>query len=123
MQHAWQCRCATIKGFVKDPRTVNHAVCYCRDCQAFAHFLGQEGAVLDTIGGTYVVQVPPSSITITQGGATLACMRLTEKGLLRWYADCCKTPIGNTLANYKFSFIGIIHNCLENAGVPIRNSF
>jgi hypothetical protein len=123
MQHPLQCRCETIKGFVQDPRTVNHALCYCRDCQAFAHFLGQENAVLDAIGGTEVVQVPPSSITITRGSASLACMRLTEKGLLRWYADCCKTPIGNTLANYQFSFIGIVHNCLENAQVPIRDSF
>jgi hypothetical protein len=34
-------------------------------------------------------------------------MRLSDKGLLRWYARCCNTPIANTPANYKASFAGI----------------
>jgi Family of unknown function (DUF6151) len=50
-------------------------------------------------------------------------MRLTEKGMLRWYASCCNTPIGNTLANYKISFIGLVHTCLENADTPLHDSF
>jgi hypothetical protein len=40
-------------------------------------------------------------------------------GLLRWYAACCKTPIGNTLPNFRASFVGLIHSCLQNAGAPI----
>lgn len=50
-------------------------------------------------------------------------MRLTEKGLLRWYAACCNTPIGNTLHTPKLSFIGLVHNCLENDAPPLRDSF
>jgi hypothetical protein len=53
----------------------------------------------------------------------LACMRLTEKGLLRWYAACCNTPIGNTLATPKISFIGLVHNCLETGGQSLDASF
>ena len=42
-------------------------------------------------------------------------MRLTDKGMLRWYTTCGNTPIGNTMPNFKFSFIGMIHRCLTVA--------
>jgi len=113
--HPLQCRCGTLKGVVQDPRSGNHAVCWCRDCQAFAHFLGRANEVLDERGGTEVIQVLPRNVVFTQGADALACMRLTSKGLVRWYAGCCKTPVGNTLATPKLSFIGLIHTCLKGA--------
>ncbi len=53
----------------------------------------------------------------------LACMRLTKRGLVRWYAKCCNTPLGNTLGNYKVSFVDLIHSCLENGGRSLDDSF
>jgi hypothetical protein len=102
----------------------NRVLCYCKDCQAFAHFLGRASDVLDERGGSDIVQILPKNLTFTHGADALACMRLTEKGLLRWYASCCKTPIGNTLATPKVSFIGLVHSCLENpAGFgPVRGT-
>jgi hypothetical protein len=85
--------------------------------------LGQEGETLDAQGGSEVVQTLPKNITFTQGLEALACLRLTDKGMVRWYASCCKTPIGNTLENYKISFIGLLHNCLESPQLPLQNSF
>jgi len=123
MQHPLQCRCGTIKGWVSDTHSANRVVCYCRDCQAFARFLGQESETLDAQGGSDIVQTLPKNVTFTQGTDALACMRLTDKGMVRWYAGCCKTPIGNTLENYKISFIGLLHNCLETTGQPLQNSF
>jgi Family of unknown function (DUF6151) len=123
MEHPLQCRCGTVRGSIKEPHSANRAVCYCRDCQAFARFLGQENEILDAQGGTDVIQILPKNLTFTQGIEALACIRLSEKGLLRWYASCCNTPIGNTLANFKISFIGLIHNCLEHAGAPVSESF
>ena len=123
MQHPLQCRCGTIKGWVSDPASANRAVCYCRDCQAFARFLGQESETLDAQGGSDIVQTLPKNVTFTQGMDALACMRLTQKGMIRWYAGCCKTPIGNTLENYKISFIGLLHNCLESPAQSLANSF
>jgi hypothetical protein len=123
MQHPLQCRCGTIKGSVSDPQSANRAVCYCRDCQAFARFLGQEVETLDAQGGSDIVQTLPKNVTFSQGTDALACMRLTDKGMLRWYANCCKTPIGNTLENYKISFVGLLHNCLETPGHPLQSSF
>ena len=121
--HPLQCRCGTIKGFVDTSKPVNRAACYCKDCQAFAHYLGRPGDILDGNGGTDVVQTIPAKVTLTQGRESLACIRLTEKGLVRWYAKCCNTPIGNTAANYRFSFVGLIHNCLEVPPASLDDSF
>jgi uncharacterized protein DUF6151 len=52
-----------------------------------------------------------------------ACARLSEKGLLRWYVKCCNTPIGNTVANYRVSFIGLVHSCLDSTGESLDASF
>src|SRR5262245_19575480 len=105
MSHPLHCRCGTIKRSINDPRSANHAICYCRDCQAFAHFLGREKDILDERVGSDIVQILPKNLAFTQGSEALACMRLTPQGMLRWYAGCCNTPIGNTLATPKLSFI------------------
>jgi hypothetical protein len=123
VNHPLQCRCGNVKGYVTDPQKVNRAVCYCRDCQAFAHFLGRAADILDSQGGTDVIQTLPARVIITEGKEMLACMRLSRNGLMRWYTTCCKTPIGNTLPNFRFSFVGLIHSCLENGGVPLDGSF
>jgi hypothetical protein len=123
LDHPLRCRCGAVKGYVSDPQSVNRAVCYCRDCQAFAHFLGRAGDILDARGGTDVIQTLPARVIFTEGREVLACMRLSRNGLMRWYTTCCNTPIGNTLPNFRFSFVGLIHNCLENGGVPLDGSF
>lgn len=123
MPHPLQCRCGTVRGRVDRPELANRAVCYCSSCQAFAHFLGKPGDILDSQGGSDVIQVLPKNVTLTQGADALACLRLTDKGMLRWYADCCRTPIGNTLDSPKLSFVGLLHSCLETTGVPIGSSF
>ncbi len=121
--HPLRCRCGAIQGSVANPRSSNHAVCYCRDCQAFAHYLGRAGEILDARGGSDIVQTQPKNLTFIQGSEQLACLRLTPKGLLRWYSRCCRTPIGNTLATPKLSFIGLLHSCLTGEGGPLQESF
>jgi hypothetical protein len=123
MNHPLQCRCGTLKGYVDTSKSVNRAVCYCKDCQAFARYLRRPGEILDCQGGTDVIQTLPAKVTFTQGQEQLACMRLTDKGLVRWYAKCCNTPIGNTAANYRLSFVGLIHNCLEAPPASLDDSF
>ena len=123
MNHPLQCRCGTVQGCLTSTTGVNRCVCYCRDCQAFAHFLGKADQILDAQGGTDVVQTRPANLTFTHGQDALACMRLTPKGLLRWYAACCNTPVGNTVANYRVSFVGLVHSCLEGTGASLDQSF
>lgn len=121
--HPLQCRCGTLKGSLAAGRRVNRVICYCRDCQAFAHYLGDAGAVLDERGGSDIVQVQPKYLAFTQGVDRLACLRLTPKGLLRWYVRCCRTPIGNTLATPKVSFIGLLHSCLGARAGSLNEAF
>jgi len=112
---ALRCRCGTVRGVARavSPRTVNHCFCYCDDCQAFAHFLGRADDLLDAYGGTEVVQMSQASFALTAGVESLAAMRLTEKGLMRWYASCCNTPIGNTLPTPAIPFIGLIRAFID----------
>jgi len=107
------CRCGSVRGRVTDatPRTVNRVVCYCDDCQAFAHHLGRAD-LLDAHGGSDIVQVAPASITFERGAERIVGLRLGPKGLYRWYASCCKTPVGNTVSP-AIPFVGIIAHAFE----------
>jgi hypothetical protein len=112
-----------LKGFVSHPAGVSRGVCYCNDCQAYAHFLGKADDILDEMGGTDVVAILPKYVTFTQGLETLACMSLTENGMLRWYASCCNTPIGNTPRNFKVAHVGLVHTCLKGPLNTLEISF
>lgn len=123
MNHPIQCTCGILKGTVNQTEGVNRGVCYCADCQAFAHFLGRNNEILDDLGGTNIIQTLPKNINFTEGTENLACMRLTENGLLRWYTTCCNTPIGNTPSSFKTSFVGLVHICLGPAEGALDDSF
>ena len=102
-----RCGCGKVRGIVADasPRGANRVVCYCDDCQAFAHQLGRAD-LLDAQGGSDIIQVAPASLTFVEGQDLIRGVRLTPKGLYRWYANCCNTPVGNTLTP-AVPFVGI----------------
>jgi len=122
MNHALRCRCGKLRGHVERSTSATRAVCYCKDCQAYARFLGTPG-VLDTDGGTEVVASLPRHVRFSAGADALACLSLSERGLLRWYASCCKTPIGNTPRNPKVPYVGLIHACFEGGSSGIETTF
>ena len=123
MNHPLQCRCGTIKGYVVRPGMAKRAVCYCKDCQAFAHFLKRADTVLDEHGGTAIVATVAKQVHFTQGLEALACMSLSDHGLLRWYASCCNTPIGNTPRDFKTPYVGLIESCLKSNSPSLEDSF
>lgn len=123
MKHPLRCRCGTLKGHVSRPDKATRLVCYCKDCQAFAHFLGRPQDILDGMGGTDVAATRAEFISFTEGADNLACMSLSDKGLLRWYARCCNTPIGNTPRDHKLPHVGLIHTCLANPSQTLDSSF
>ncbi len=120
-----QCRCGAVRAVLRGvaPEIGNHCVCYCKDCQAFAKALDRLD-VLDTNGGTDIFQLSQARFEFTQGVDRVACLRLGPKGLARWYASCCNTPIGNTMATRGIPFVGVVRAFLrEPAGDalgPIR---
>lgn len=93
--------------------TVNRLVCFCDDCRAFAHLLGRGEALLDDNGGTEVLQTTPARLAVTEGDDHLACVKLSPKGILRWYASCCGSPICNTPATPRLPFASLVHGIVD----------
>jgi hypothetical protein len=50
-------------------------------------------------------------------------MSLSDHGLLRWYATCCNTPIGNTPRDFKTPYVGLIESCLKSNSPSLQESF
>jgi hypothetical protein len=110
------CRCREVRGRVKNAsaQNVNRVVCYCDDCQAFLQHIGRTD-LLDEHGGTDIVQVAPASLSFDRGAERIVALRLSPKGLYRWYASCCKTPLGNTLTP-SIPFVGIAAQVFNEPG-------
>ena len=108
-----RCRCGEVVGVVANAsqRTVNRVVCYCDDCQAFAHQLGRAD-LLTAKGGSDIVQVAPASLTFVKGQDRIAGVRLTPKGLFRYHTTCCNTPVGNTFSP-AIPFVGILAQAFD----------
>ncbi|WP_102108261.1 DUF6151 family protein [Oceaniglobus roseus] len=105
---AFSCRCGSLAGVLHDasPRSGCHLICYCADCRAFARHMG----VADRLtpgGGSQLFQALPAKIGITKGAELVACLRLSPKGLHRWYAACCNTPLANTVGTPKVPLAGL----------------
>lgn len=111
-----RCRCGRVRGVAKgvSPKAGLRFVCYCKDCQAFARFLGRPD-VLDEAGGTDIFQMAVGRLEMAAGGDALGCLRLASRGVYRWYADCCGTPIGNTMGP-RVPLIGVTHSFMDHRG-------
>jgi hypothetical protein len=99
-------------------------VCYCDDCQAFAHALHRQD-LLDQAGGSELFGTTPASVTLDQGVEQLRCLRLTPSGMLRWYWHCCDTPFANTQSMPAMPFISVHRASIavddaDVLGPPIR---
>jgi hypothetical protein len=108
------CRCGAVRGKALgvSTETGSRVICYCRDCQAFGRFLGTPG-ILDPQGGSEIFQMTQSQLRLDTGVDKLACVRLSETGMMRFYAGCCRTPIGNTLARARSPFIGVVQPFMD----------
>ena len=118
-----RCRCGEVRGVVSNPsqKSANRVVCYCDDCQAFVYQIGRAD-LLDAHGGTDIVQVAPGSLSIVRGQDKIAGVRLTPKGLFRWYTTCCNTPMGNTLTP-SVPFVGITVQVFDGGASHADDTF
>jgi hypothetical protein len=121
--HPISCQCGAVRGELQISRAANRGVCYCSDCQTYALVLGKAAEVLDSLGGTDVIATLSENIRFTAGQEHLACLSLSPRGALRWYASCCNTAIANTPRDYRIAYAGVVHNCLEYAGVDLDSVF
>jgi hypothetical protein len=104
-----RCQCGAIQGTLHNvsPSTTQHLTCHCDDCRTFIRHIGRADDLLTAHGGITVVQTSPPCLTIEQGIEHVGCIRLSPKGLLRWYATCCNTPLANMLDKPGLPFIGV----------------
>lgn len=104
----FSCACGDLRGVLHHaiPREVCHLICYCNDCRAFTRHMGVADQ-LEPGGGSPLIQVLPARIEITAGAEHIACLRLTKKGLHRWYAACCGTPLANTVGTSRVPLAGM----------------
>jgi len=109
-----ECACGAVQGVIEGSGAHNRGLCYCSDCRAFARFLNKAPEVLDEQGGTEIVQIAQPRLRFEQGEEHLAAVRLSDKGIIRWYAACCRTPIGNTLPTRRVAVIGLVRACLDS---------
>jgi hypothetical protein len=95
-----QCDCGKFRGTALnvDSSRGNRIVCLCDDCQTFAHFLKRPKDILDANGGTDITPLRPAFIKLNSGQEHLKCLRLSEKGMFRWYAGCCNSPVANSMS-------------------------
>ena len=91
---SWRCDCGDVE-FTLSNAKGTRCVCYCADCRAFLTHLGRQ-EIADQAGGTDLFQTTPDRLELFKGADKLACLRLSEKGPLRWYTTCCNTPVCNT---------------------------
>ena len=110
---SWTCDCGAVRIAVA-PAKGTRCICYCRDCQAFQRHLGHS-EVLDAVGGTDLFQTMPDRVEIKAGAEQLACLQLSEKGPLRWYAACCNAGICNTGRTFKVPLASFTVRGFEDA--------
>jgi hypothetical protein len=69
--------------------------------------------VLDPAGGTDIFHMAPGRVKLTAGTDAMRCLSLSNK-VLRWYTECCRTPIANTPPGPGFPVIGMVHSFMDH---------
>jgi hypothetical protein len=107
LTHACRCGAVEIAVAVPSRRAGTRVTCYCADCQTAARLCPEPDALLGPAGGTDIWQTTPDRLTLVRGAEHLEIRRLSPKGLCRWTATCCETPLFNTLERLGFPFVGL----------------
>ena len=109
-----RCFCGKVNGVLKIvKKDLFYAQCFCCDCQNYAKHLESEDKILDQYGASSLIQTYPKYLTLLEGKEHINCVQIKEKGLLRWYANCCNSPLANTMTNPRVPFISISTQVLK----------
>lgn len=124
-----QCECGQFRAEIKQfPNEMpGRLACYCDDCQIYLMHMKRADLFLDGAGGTEIAPIYPAHLTLVSGAEQLRCLRLSPRGLFRWSASCCNTPIANVQPG--FPWIGVFARpftikdprLLEKTFGPIRS--
>lgn len=99
-----RCRCGRVSGHLE---TGNGTLiqCHCSDCERYRAHLQPD---ISREPGVEIYQTTPDRLEITEGWEHVTCLRLGPKGMYRWYASCCKTPLANCLISPMMPFAGVV---------------
>ncbi|MCG7623153.1 DUF6151 family protein [Epibacterium sp. Ofav1-8] len=100
------CSCGSLSGHVTGAAVKQgfRILCHCADCRAVELYHGCP----DPKGtGVDLLQLAPDMVRIDQGAEHLRLLQLSPRGLYRWYAGCCGTPLFNGLRKPKLPFIAV----------------
>lgn len=106
---AFSCTCGQLRGTIRDlsPATAIRATCFCADCRAAELWHGQPDPGAE---GVDLAMLDPARLRLDAGAANLGVIRLSPKGILRWYATCCGARLFNTVQSPRFVFVTILSN-------------
>ena len=110
-----KCKCGEFRAVVKNfvSATSGRAICYCDDCQAYAHALGRPKEILTEHGGTDITPVMPSQLKILSGAGQLRLLRLTPDGMNRFFVECCHSPVVNA-PGPQIPYLGLVTAMAED---------
>lgn len=112
------CVCGAMGGNLRlSSGSAIRVICHCDDCQTYGHFL-RASRVLDSNGGTEVIQSWPRRVIWDKGLEHLKLVRLAPQGMYRFYADCCRAPLANAVAKPTMPFIGLIAQRVVDLQTP-----
>lgn len=89
------------------PSQGNRLICHCKSCQAYPRLLGHP-EVLDAGRGIDITQVSADRVALVAGAERIGALRVTPKGVFRWYATCCNSPLCTTLPDPRWGLIGLV---------------
>lgn len=100
---SFACDCDTLRGTLVGVSASNgtRAECFCHDCRAAELFAGQQDPAP---GPVQLYQTTPDRVRFDAGQDQLAVFALSDKGPLRWQAQCCGTMMFLTPRNPKIPF-------------------
>jgi len=109
----FSCRCGKLSGALSGVRASEgtHVVCHCDYCRRANAAFGIPGT---REAGVDLWQTTPDRIRIETGAEAMALMRLSSRGVFRWYAACCGTPMFNTMAGPRLPFVGVLVDRLDD---------
>lgn len=114
---ALSCSCGTVTGTLRARPRGMHIICHCGSCRAaHQHLTGTDVEYVSLYMNV------PDAIDIATGLEQVQAIKLSSKGPLRWYAQCCKTPIANTLRSAKLPFATLHAGFIEDQSTlgPVR---
>ncbi len=102
----FSCRCGSLSGHLTPgaEKLGSRILCHCADCRAVELY---HDCPDPSGSGVDLLQLNPDMVHIDQGAAHLSLLQLSPRGLFRWYAGCCGTPLFNTPRTPKLPFVAV----------------